>query len=293
MDKNRFGKIVRSLRLERFNEELGHPWRQEELAQASGISLNTIRNIEQGRRATLQADELEQLANALALSPPETLEFFAVASEATVHKAIPDHETSPVVDLFWQAATVRLPAYIVDPFSTLLAANGSMMALGGYDLPTMDDYLSAPVGVNVMDMLFHPDAPIQQPQSERWRQVSITTLHFFRMTVLRFRYLPQFEILIDHLQGYSLFAELWRSSRTHAPALRTLAPSYHYHHPAYGTLRYMRSFLTHYSDSWPHYMLVLLPLDAHTGDIFHQLDWQEDYQWYNPRPFVPAEGEFQ
>ena len=51
------------------------PWTQRELAAAAGVSLGTVRNLEQGVYATAQPRVIRALAAALGVAPAAVAEF--------------------------------------------------------------------------------------------------------------------------------------------------------------------------------------------------------------------------
>ena len=79
-----FGKILEARRKEQtiFTNGIEKPWSQKKLAEVSGVGWRTIGEIERGKKAKLEIEDLDKLATALKLSVLERREFYEAAYAA-------------------------------------------------------------------------------------------------------------------------------------------------------------------------------------------------------------------
>ena len=271
MSSDKFGRIVRSLRAERYDHDTLAPWTQEKLADVAGMSVATIQNIEQGRRKALESDELATLAQALNLSVLETHEFYAAATEGDVGQVI-DADAGDGFDHLWSIfAAVQLPAYLIDSLHELVGVNTAMLTLADYSPELLQHFEESSLGPHVLDILFRPDAPTRRALRSHWERITRASLHRFRVTALRYRYLDRFQQIVDHLHDYPDFPALWQETREGTSGKHSLSSIYAYDDPHHGHLQYTTTLSMTLTAHGPLYLVVLLPLDDDTLGTFVQL----------------------
>lgn len=115
MQKDMFGKLVRSLRKEHRDAD-GTQWTQQFLAEKAGVDKRALERIEQGLLRKIDPDIVLRLADALELTSVERQEFFFAAmwidnSNLASPQTDPEEKLKLLLAML---ASVRLPAMLVD-----------------------------------------------------------------------------------------------------------------------------------------------------------------------------------
>ncbi|MCB9128455.1 MAG: helix-turn-helix domain-containing protein [Ardenticatenales bacterium] len=266
-----FGKILRSLRVEHFNDEMS-PWSQRELADAADLPLSVIQNIEQGRRKYLDAEEIDSLGHALNLSAFERREFLSVANapaKSPPRHAADSHATFD--DLLSIVRAARTPAYLLDPFCNLVAINGAMIDYSGLSVARLRQLAAqSPNGANALRITFSEATLLRSGNRDRWERAARASIQQFRYTVLRYRGSPYFEQLLEQLHQFSEFRRLWRERRAQGRGLGTESLQIRFEHPAHGEINYATTFSTTFTDDGPLHLIVYIPLNDPTAQYFAQ-----------------------
>ncbi len=136
MDRNDFGQLVAALR-----QDLG--WTQFKLAEVAEIDEPVVSQIERGVKRFLPPDLLFSLANSLQLTTLERREFFLAASGLDERKIVRQAGANVKTDVFDHkkilermvslTGSLRLPAFLVDVYGDVVAANLAMFAF--YRIP--------------------------------------------------------------------------------------------------------------------------------------------------------------
>jgi transcriptional regulator with XRE-family HTH domain len=178
---------VADLRKEKFDPVSGHPWSQQSLADASGISPRIIATIEQGTKANIETDTLLRLANALRLNTSEKRMFFLLASASDIQdtSAVPLTET--LQGLLSLIKELRLPALLYDDYLDILAVNSLSVAfnIGVAQAVGITDPFPITTEHNLLCLLFAPGAEHRQRLAPMWSVMARTCVQLFHCHTLR------------------------------------------------------------------------------------------------------------
>jgi transcriptional regulator with XRE-family HTH domain len=215
MRRQDFGKIVASLRKEQVDFTSGRSWTQAQLAEATGLTRKIVSKIEQGAQARLGREVLCALADAFHLTTLERREFFAAASEVTDAEIVRSNQCAQTIlgQIWAMLESVRLPAYLFDPFGDVLGVNPALLAFHNLSLPDLKAARSTDLGVNVLAQIFDPEGPLRRVLGAHWSAIALSNLQQWRAMTLRYRHTPRFQQLFAALSCYPDFDRLWAVSR--------------------------------------------------------------------------------
>jgi transcriptional regulator with XRE-family HTH domain len=226
---NSFGALVRSIRLE-LNHLFPHQYTQERVAEKISalaqveefITNNQISTIESGHRKTLTHELLSYLADVLHLTMHERREFFLVAlgvvTWAGMGGVSDDSAEARRQHLTGLRRTIESqpnPAYVLDQYSNVVFSKNRMLQFYGFDGDTIECRRDQPFAFNLMDLWFSEDAQsrrIQERLGSARHDVFTRAVFLFRLRTLRYRHLPYFTALREHLNQYGEFRHYWRKS---------------------------------------------------------------------------------
>lgn len=199
MNRIEFGKLIAALRKSIPNDS-GEELTQPELARRANIGASVIGKIERGEKVSLEPDLLLKLANAFHLSAPERKEFF-LAAIGIDQKDIPGCGQSDVLaQLFETMSNLAIPAFIVDDYDDVIAANHLIFALFDFIEALRISAADIPGGYNVLRFVFSEQSQfrnILQPKSDNYLLQSI---RFFRAISLPVRAAPYYKTLLHTFQ---------------------------------------------------------------------------------------------
>ena len=208
MNSEEFGKLVRALREELINKN-GTKWTQVQLAANSGLSLNIIRNVENGRKASVTRDELVALANAFKLNSAERKEFFTCASapepEDFASSATVENVQKQLDELIALYQKVRLPFYIIDNYYDVICANQSAIMV--FDLREVHRETT---GENIGDFnhlwgVFDKSLGYRKLMGEAYERHAKYHLRMFREKSLSVRHKPYYKALLEYFRRFPDF----------------------------------------------------------------------------------------
>ncbi|GLY96120.1 helix-turn-helix transcriptional regulator [Actinoplanes sp. NBRC 103695] len=230
MTTSDFGQAVRAWRDRVPPESAGLPaaghrraagLRREELALLSGISVDYVTRLEQGRATAPSAQVVEALARALRLSGPERAHLFRLAGLAPPGRGlIPSHLTPSIQRLLDRLAGT--PVAVSDLLWNLITWNAPWVALMGEP--------GSERNIIRRHFLLQDDGRIirTRPEMEAYETEMVGDL---RTAVGRYPDDPRGERMIADLRaGSERFAELWNSGvlGVHTSFRKTIG------HPAVG-----------------------------------------------------------
>ena len=214
MKRSDFGMLVKALRQEHWDAN-DRRWTQETLAEKAGVSKRVIERIEEGSRKKLDSGTLLRLANALQLTSGERREFFLAASGVEQELfARPDKDPQEILFHLINRHDVYLPAYIIDSYCDVLAANAAILRLLDLEaagLPVRE-MVQKPFGMNMLQYVFSPKAVnfYRGLMGEHWDDYAYQNMMIFRTLSLHHRSSTYFEELLEALKKYPLFRRYWR-----------------------------------------------------------------------------------
>lgn len=272
MDRKEFGKLIAALREEHieFSAKGMGVWTQAKLAKEANLPEKAISQIEQGRKMNLDAQTMTQLASALKLTAGEQVELFAAAAEVGADPAYMLREQAgPALQtLIKLIGEIRLPAFICDYYTNVLASN--TLALATLHIPE-GMIQSAPtmrIGFNLLRVVFAPESPFRPLMAEQWGERAEESLHYFRATTLRYRHTQPFRAILAELSALPAFRDLWFTTQNYAEDLTPAWTTYTYQHPEWGQISFIAHTSTTLTDHGALYLTTYLPCTKETTETF-------------------------
>jgi len=268
-----FGKIVAALRREQIDFATGRRWSQQKLAEETGLTKRIVSKIERGRQARLEGEVLQNLARAFELTSLERREFFGLASQSAdeaVVRADLDHRE--VFEKAWASlSAIGLPAFLMDTFGNILGINRAMIAFHGCSMAQLSEAKATAEGVNLMGMLFAPDATLRRVLGNGWHSNSMTVMRQWRAMTLRYRHTERFRQLFALLSVFPDFSIFWSASRERPQDVTSRLRSHIYTHSVHGPVGYTVFTDVSLSDRGDLYLSAYVPQDRNTIELFQRL----------------------
>jgi len=104
-----------------------------------------------------------------------------------------------------------------------------------------------------------------------WEAIARSNLHQFRFTALRYRHLPAFERLMEHLHEQPDFTRLWLETRENRIDLYSQHRLFEYHHAKFGPLHYATTMSSTLTPHGPLHMIIFVACDEQTQHMFNGL----------------------
>jgi transcriptional regulator with XRE-family HTH domain len=277
MNRRDFGELVSTLRL-----DLG--WTQFQFAEYAGLDVAVISQIERGVKKFFEPELLFCLANALQLTTIERSEFFLAASGLEERQLLRQPAAGISTDVFDTkkildrmvnlTGEIMIPAFMVDCYSDVIAANYMMAAF--YNVPSalMDDAAKIPGGYNTTRLNFGKDLGWRRQITGEWDTYAVNSMRAFRESSLRYRATPYFKYLIKAFRNpaeYPLFDRYWKMVSSTEEDKDMNLDHFQYHHNEFGPLSYIASVTIAVTSPGNLYLVQNLPLDRHTDEVFNQL----------------------
>ncbi len=175
--------------------------RREEVAQLANVSVSWYTLLEQGRDTHPSKEVLQNIADALQLTPDEQQHLFLLANkQPIVETHIPDEQVSPALRRVLDALN-PFPAYIVGRRWNYLAWNSAAEHVLMLSKPV------PPYEYNVIWRIF-ADPNIQE-HNPKWEQVAQKVLAEFRADCARCVHEEWFKRMISDLQRVSPEFRAW------------------------------------------------------------------------------------
>jgi transcriptional regulator with XRE-family HTH domain len=278
MDRKEFGELLSALR-----QDMG--WTQFQLAEYSSVDHAVISQIERGVKKYFEPELLFCLANALQFTTLERREFILAASGLNEKQSVRQPSVGMATDVFnprkivermmTLTGQIRLPAFLVDVYSDVLAANHIMLAF--YEVPSSIILTAAqiPGGYNTTRLNFGRDSLARTIVANNWDEYALNSMRSFREISLQYRAKPYFKYLMKAFRNpveYPYFDRFWKLVSSTERDKEVNVDQFSYEHSKYGLLNYVASTTTGAVTSFGNLFLVQnLPLDQHTQDVFNQL----------------------
>jgi len=272
MDRKEFGKLMAALREEQleFSIKGMAVWTQAKLAKEANLPEKAISQIEQGRKMNLDAQTMTQLARALRLTASEQVELFAAAAEvgADTQYILREQANHALQTLVKLIGEIRLPAFIGDHYTNVLASN--TLALAVLNVPESMIQVAPTLvsGFNLLRVVFAPESSFRQLMGDQWAERADASLHYFRKTTLCYRHTERFRTILAELSALPAFRERWFTTQTYAEDLTPTWTTYSYRHPDLGNISFIAHTSTTLTDQGALYLTTYLPCTKETTDLF-------------------------
>lgn len=272
MDRKEFGKLIAALREEHieFSAKGMGVWTQAKLAREANLPEKAISQIEQGRKMNLDAQTMTQLARALKLTADEQVELFATAAEVGADAAyILREQAGPALQtLIKLIGEIRLPAFICDHYTNVLAGNTLALAVLNVSESMIQAAPTLASGFNLLRVVFAPESPFRTLMNEHWHARAEASLHYFRATTLRYRHTQRFRAILAELSELPAFRDLWFTTQNYAEDFTPTWTTYTYHHPELGAVSFIAHISTTLTDHGALYLTTYLPCTKETTETF-------------------------
>ncbi|MCE7989917.1 MAG: XRE family transcriptional regulator [Caldilinea sp. CFX5] len=289
MDRKEFGKLIAALREEHldFSARGMGVWTQAKLAKEANLPEKAISQIEQGRKMNLDAQTMTQLARALKLTATEQVEFFAAAAEvgADPQYILREGAAPALQTLLKLIGEIRLPAFICDHYTNVLASNTLALAVLNIPERMIQAAPTLASGFNLLRVVFAAESPFRQLMGEQWATRAEDSLRYFRTTTLRYRHTERFHAILAELSTLPSFRERWFTTQNDDPEETPTWTTYTYHHPDLGQLSFIAHISTTLTDQGALYLTTYLPCTKETAELFegfirrHGLGVRRFAQW--------------
>lgn len=277
MNRKEFGELVATLR-----QDLG--WTQFQLAEYAEIDEAVVSQIERGVKKYFEPDLLFHLANALQLTTLERQEFVLAASGLDETQIVRQPSAVTATDVFDATkilermialtADIHLPAFLIDVYSDVIAANRIMLAF--YNVPSsmLETAATVPGGYNTTRLNFGRDLVGRKHVTDNWDNYALNSMRSFRENSLRYRAKPYFKYLMKSFRNpteYPFFDRYWKLVSSTEQDKEMRVDYFSYRHNDLGPLKYIASMTTAVTSFGSLFLVQNLPLDEHTDDVFTQL----------------------
>lgn len=278
MEKSTFGNLVSVLRQDMLHET-GRQWTQKHLADACGLTLNQIKDIENNRRKWIHPDEISQLADAFKLTYQARQKFFNIGTGAIEHLVPTANKTSKetLEHLVSHVRDVYLPWGIVDSFCNLLVVNHGLVRLllrESIDINTlakmnMDMFAE---GINLLHIFYAEEfSAFQNAMGSQLPKYRHSALQVFRYQTLPFRGSIYVHNVLRQLKKIKEFSIDWFAVSQFKEDWFWDNDPGSMQHKEYGRLRFISSTMT---ASTPYGEIVLykvVPKDNNTASGFMKM----------------------
>lgn len=280
MNRKEFGELISALR-----QDLG--WTQFQLAEFSNLDIAVISQIERGVKKYFEPELLFSLANAFQLTTLERREFIFSASGLDEKQIVRQPSNAMATDVFnarkildkMVALTgeIRLPAFLGDVYSDVVAANYMMLAF--YDIPNsmIESAAHIPGGYNTTRLNFGRESLGRTQVTDNWDGYALNSMRAFRENTLRYRAWPYFKYLMKMFRNpteYPFFDRYWKLVSSLEQDKEVNIDNFRYTHKIFGPLHYIASTTIAITSFGNLFLVQNLPLDQRTEDVFNQLKAQ-------------------
>src|SRR5215208_504123 len=277
MNRKQFGELVAALR-----QDLG--WTQFQLAEYAELDDAVVSQIERGVKKHFEPELLFQLVNAFQLTTLERQEFILAASGLDEKEIVRQPSASVATDVFDATkilermitlmGDLRVPAFLADVYSDVIAANKMMLAFYQVPVSMMESAASIPGGYNTVRLNFGRDLVGRRHVTDNWDNYAVNSMRAFRENSLRYRAKPYFKYLMKVFRNpteYPFFDRYWKLVSSTEKDKDVKVDYFSYHHNDFGVLKYIASMTIAITSFGNLFLVQNLPLDAHTDDVFTQL----------------------
>lgn len=275
MNREEFGKLVVALRKEH-RDENDETWTQPKLAQLTKLSETVIGKIERGERVNLEPDILLSLAKTFQLTSRERKEFFYAAIDID-DKQVNREETSAHAirdKLIEMMRHIRLPAFIMDVYGDIVAANSAIIALLDVPSEIMANGASVPAGHNLIRVVFSSKSNFRELVKENWHEYAIHNLRVFRAMSLRYRHTDYFQYIFSGFRNnkeYSLFNKYWQQIYYEEEDHYIDSILFRYAHPNFGELSYYSTSIVAITPYGQLDLVNYIPANQKAAEVFTEI----------------------
>jgi hypothetical protein len=180
----------------------------------------------------------------------------------------PKEQLAELVDV---AAAIQTPAFILDAFQDIIAANQVSLKLFMINQEMIEFTRQLPIGFNLLYYLYAKDLGFQNLMGASWNNVAMIQIHQFRRTSLRFRQQKYYKFLLNELLKEPKFDIDWYTS-CRSPNDNYLKYEYFdYIHPEYDSLKYIATETNTDTLHGELQLIVYNPTDSKTALLFNRL----------------------
>ena len=271
MNPNDFGRLVKALRQSSVDES-GNRLTREKLSEMIHLTPFQLGRIERGERKHLDIQTLQLLAKSLNLTDLEQKEFlYAPIGLAEMKMSRFAEKGTAINDLFCPLDKLLLPAFIMDVYADMVAANSPLLKLWMLTPELLAYSETIPAGFNVLNFMYSPLSGFKAMIGPQWRKYALTEISLFRRASLRYRHTDYFQYIINTLLKENDFEIDWYASQKPAPQYNINYVHYDYVHPAYGPLSYLITETIIHAGTDNLYLISYNPLDERTISVFTDL----------------------
>ena len=277
MNRKEFGQLIATLR-----QDLG--WTQFNLAEIADVDEAVISQMERGVKKYFEPELLYNLANAFQLTTMERRELLLAASGLDARQMVRQPSSQVKTDVFHPQRTLgklmhltgqlRLPAFVLDAYGDVIAANYIVMALFQISMDWAMEGRELPGGYSMIRVTFGQDLVTRNMVSENWDVYAVNTMRAFREISLRYRAKPYFKYLIKSFRNpneFPLFDRYWKMVSSLEPDKESNNDLFTYEHIRFGSLKYLVTSSVTVTPYGELYLVHYLPADHHTNEIIEQL----------------------
>lgn len=292
MNRKEFGQLISTLR-----QDLD--WTQFNLAEFAEIDEAVISQIERGVKKHFEPELLFNLANAFQLTTLERREFLLAASGLENRQMVRQPSSQVKTDVFHPQKTLtkllhvtgqlRLPAFVIDVYGDVIAANYIVMALFQVTLEWAREGAHMPGGYSTIRATFGRDLISRSMVTDNWEAYALNTMRGFREISLRYRAKPYFKYLIKAFRNpveFPLFDRYWKMVSSIEQDKETNTDIFTYVHSHYGQVKYLAASTVTITPYGELYLIQYLPTDQPTTAVFEQLarEYDQDVTTFAPWP---------
>ena len=280
MNRRDFGELVHALRLDL-------SWTQFQLAEYSGVDDAVISQIERGVKKFFEPELLFCLANAFQLTTLERREFIFAASGLDEKQIVRQPSAGMTTDVFNArkilermirlTGEIRLPAFLCDVYSDVVAANYMMLAFYNVPPSIIESAANVPGGYNTTRLNFGRESLARTQVTDNWDNYALKSMRSFRENSLQYRAHPYFKYLMKAFRNpveYPFFDRFWKLVSSTEQDKEINIDQFLYCHSEFGQLNYIASTIIAVTSFGNLFLVQNLPLDQHTEDLFSQLKLQ-------------------
>jgi transcriptional regulator with XRE-family HTH domain len=277
MNRSEFGELIAALR-----QDLG--WTQFQLSEYADIDNAVISQIERGVKKHFEPELLFSLANTFQLTTVERQEFILAASGLEETQIVRQPSANIATDVFNARkildrmislmAEIRVPAFLVDVYGDVVAANIIMLAFYVAPASMVETAAKIPGGFNSVRINFGRDLMERTRITDNWEQYALSSMRAFRENSLRYRAKPYFKYLMKAFRNpteFPLFERYWKLVSSVEQDKELKLDYFSYEHINFGRLKYIASINTTITAFGNLLLVQNLPLDDHTDEVFTQL----------------------
>ena len=265
-----FGLLVKELRKNNPNSP-GKTLSREELSSRIHLTPEQLGRLERGERKYLDPADLQLLAEAFNLTSLERKEFYYAALGLTDEHVLPeDNPENKLSHALSTLANVKTPAYIIDVYADIIAANEGIYKLYQFTEEVVDHLRKLPAGLNLLNLLYSPWLNFKEVLGSCWKESAMMAILEFRRTSLRYRHTPYFKQLLHHLLKEKQFCIDWYTSYRYEKYYDTTYQYFSLIHPECGPLSYLATETVINTKKGDLYLIVYNPSDEETRETFEK-----------------------